>query len=64
MRTKHEMEAYAQAIAEAHFYADVDDYTPWEPFENWPEEQLEDEVDALMAVIYNALLWVQDGEKT
>jgi hypothetical protein len=64
MRTKQEMRKYAEALAEGHFYADVDDRTPWEPFENYPEDWIEEEVDGLSVSIYMAMLWVQEGTLT
>ena len=64
MRTKDEMRKYAEKIAEEHFYADVDDYTPWEPFEYWPEERLDEEVDNLADAVFKAMVWVQEGTLT
>ena len=58
------MEAYARALAEEHFYADVDDHTPWEPFEHWDEVDIAVEVDTLADAVEQAMRWVQDGEKT
>ena len=62
MRTKDEMEAYARGFAESHFYSDDD--MPWEPFEHWNEDDIEEEIDNLAVAVYRAMLWVQDGEKT
>jgi len=64
MRTKDEMKEYARAIAEMHFYADGDDYTPWEPFEQYPAEWIEEHVADMADIITNAMLWVQEGSLT
>jgi hypothetical protein len=64
MRTKDEMRVFSQALAEEHFYADVDVGTPWEPFEHWSEGQLEEEVENLAISVYMAMLWVQEGTLT
>lgn len=64
MRTKEEMKAFAQALAEGYFYENVDDHTPWESFEYWSEGQLEEEVDNLAISVYMAMLWVQEGTLT
>ena len=64
MRTKEEMRVFAQGLAQEHFYADVDDYTPWEPFEHWSVGQLDEEVDNLAISVYMAMLWVQEGTLT
>jgi hypothetical protein len=64
MRTKQEMEAYARALAEEHFYADVDDRLPWEPFEHYPEEWVAVEVDTLADAVEQAMRWVQEGTLT
>jgi hypothetical protein len=37
---------------------------PWEPFEHWNEDDIEEEIDNLAVAVYRAMLWVQDGEKT
>jgi hypothetical protein len=64
MRTKDEMEAYARGFAESHFYSDEACEVVWQPFEDYPEEWMAGEVDALADAMVRAMLWVQDGEKT
>ena len=64
MRTKDEMKEYARAIAEMHFYSDVYDSTPWEPFEDYPTEWIEEHIADMADIITNAMLWVQEGSLT
>ena len=64
MRTKDEMMKYARGFAESHFYADFDDLRAWEPFENYSEEWMADEVDSLADALFRVMRWVQDGEQT
>ena len=63
MRTKDEMEAYARGLAEQFFYSD-DEYTPWEPFENWHNADIEEEVENLAGLLCLAMVWVQEGSLT
>lgn len=64
MRTIDQIRAHALAIAEMHFYADVDERLAWEPFENHDAEWVEAHVDDLADIITNAMLWVQEGSLT
>ena len=59
MKTNEEIKQYARGLAEAHFYSDDD--TPWEPFENWDEDDIEEEIDNLAVAVYRAMLWAQEG---
>ena len=56
MRTKDEIKEYALAIAEMHFYSDVYDSTPWEPFEDYPTEWIEEHIADMADIITNAML--------
>jgi hypothetical protein len=59
MKTKEEIRKYAQGLASEHFYADVEDLTPWEPFEYYPEEWIAEEVESLAFAVEEAMLWAQ-----
>ena len=60
-RTLEEIKAYAEGAAHGHFYSDEE--TPWEPFEDWPQYRIEEEMGNLAAAFTNAMLWAQGGEK-
>ena len=64
MKTIDHIRAHARAIAEMHFYADVADATPWEPFENHTAEWLEAQVFDMTDIITYAMLWAQEGMLT
>ena len=60
--TKEQMKARAWAIAESHFYSDDECKVPWEPFENWDEDDITEQVADMAKVIFNAMVWAQgDG---
>ena len=62
MRTLAEIQSHALAIAESHFYADVDDRQAWEPFEYHDEEWIEQEIENMADMITHAMIWAQQGE--
>jgi hypothetical protein len=62
MRTKDEMMKYARGFAESHFYSDEDCEVVWQPFEDYPEEWMVGEVDALADAMFRAMLWAREGE--
>lgn len=64
MRTLDQLKAHALAIAEMHFYSDVHDATPWEPFEHHDAEWIEEHIADMADIITNAMLWVQEGSLT
>ena len=57
--TKEKMEALAWGIAESHFYSDDECQVPWEPFEDWDEDDITEQVADLALVIFNAMVWAQ-----
>jgi methionyl-tRNA synthetase len=61
MKTKKQIREYALGAAYAHFYSDED--TPWEPFENYDEEWLEEQCEELAQVIQVCMLWAQGENK-
>lgn len=60
MKTKEQIRDYAAGAAWAHFYSDED--TPWEPFENYPQEWIDEQCDNLAHAIEVAMLWAQGSE--
>jgi hypothetical protein len=60
--TKEQMNARAWGIAESHFYSDDECQVPWEPFEDYDEEELQSQVAGLAAVIFTAMVWAQGEE--
>ena len=62
MRTLAEIQSHALAIAESHFYADVDDNTPWEPFETYEEEWINGQISDMADMLTHAMIWAQQGE--
>jgi hypothetical protein len=52
----------AYAIAESHFFSDDECQIAWEPFEDWEQDELQDQVHALAQTILLAMQWSQDNE--
>jgi hypothetical protein len=59
MKTLPEIQNLAANMAELHFYADIDDKTAWEPFENYPEEWVEEQADNMAEMLVRVMLWAQ-----
>ncbi len=59
MKTLAEIKIRARAMAEMHFYADVDDLTAWEPFENYSDEWIQDEIESMTDMLVISMLWAQ-----
>lgn len=62
MKTNAELKRYALGAANGHFYCDDNCKTPWEPFENYPKHEIEDERDNLASLIFNAMKWAQNEQ--
>ena len=62
MKTLAEIKKRAFAIAQMHFYADLDDNTLWEPFENYNDEWIAEEIENMADMLTKHMLWAQ-GEK-
>ena len=56
---KEQMKALAWGIAESHFYSDDECEVLWEPFEDWDEDDITEQVADLALVIFNAMIWAQ-----
>jgi hypothetical protein len=59
MKTLAEIKTRAHAIASMHFYADVDDLTAWEPFEDYDDEWIQDEIESMAEMLVISMLWAQ-----
>lgn len=60
MKTKTEIRKRARAIAEMHYYADTDERILWEPFENYPEEWIREEIANMSQMLARNMLWAQE----
>ena len=52
MLTNEALKVRARAIAESHFYSDDDCDIPWEPFEDWPDEDIREQVEDMEKTIF------------
>ena len=59
MKTLDEIKERAHAIASMHFYADVDDLTAWEPFEDYDDEWIQEEIENMAEMLVGQMLWAQ-----
>jgi hypothetical protein len=59
MKTLAEIKERAHAIASMHFYADVDDLTAWEPFEDYSDEWIAEEIENMTEMLVGQMLWAQ-----
>jgi len=60
MKTIEQIQERAEQIAHSQFHCD--DGQPWEIFENWPEQQLAEEVEMLTDAIASAMAWAQKSD--
>lgn len=59
MKTLEEIKTRARAMAEMHYYADVDGHQLWEPFENYPDEWIADEIESMTDMLVVSMRWAQ-----
>jgi len=59
MKTLPEIQHLAATMAEMHFYADYEDKTAWEPFENYPEAWVEEQMDNMAEMLVRVMVWAQ-----
>ena len=52
----------AYGIAESFFYSDDECQEPWEPFEDYPNEEIQEQLHDLAQTILLAMQWSQDNE--
>lgn len=60
MKTKTEIRKRARAIAEMHYYADVDGRQLWEPFEHYQKEWIREEIKNMSEMLARNMLWAQE----
>jgi hypothetical protein len=60
MKTKTEIRKRARAIAEMHYYADIDGRQLWEPFEHYPQQWINDEIKDMSEMLARNMLWAQE----
>ena len=60
MKTDSALRIRARAIAESHFYSDDECEVVWQPFEDYPDAWIREQVRDLEKTIYNALKWVKE----
>ena len=61
MKTIEQITQYAEQMAYGHFHCESGE--AWEPFENWPEEAIAEETEALADVIAYAMRWAQQEQE-
>jgi len=61
MKNRKEIRKYAEGFAWGHFYSEED--VPWEPFEYYPKEWLEENCEELADAVEKAMLWAQGEMK-
>ena len=59
MKTLDEIKTRAHAIASMHFYSDVDECAAWEPFEDYDDEWIQDEIESMAEMLVISMLWAQ-----
>lgn len=59
MKTLAEIKERADAIASMHYYADVDDLTAWEPFEDYSDEWIQEEIKNMSDMLVGQMVWAQ-----
>ena len=59
MRTLAEIKKRALGGAQMHFYSDVDEQIPWQPFEDYDKKWIKNEIKDLAEMLVNQMLWAQ-----
>lgn len=57
--TKQQIRRLAENVATSHFY--TEDACPWEPFENYDEKWIDEQVQSLADSIENAINYAMKG---
>lgn len=61
MKTKDEIKKRAYEVALMHFYADLDSLLLWEPFQDYNDEWIADEIESMTDMLVRQMLWAQGG---
>ena len=59
MKTNSQLLERAYGIAESFFYSDDECQEPWEPFEDYEKEEIQEQLHELAQTILQAMLWAQ-----
>jgi hypothetical protein len=62
MKTNSELLERAYGIAESFFYSDDECNEPWQPFEDYEKEEIQEQLHDLAQTILLAMQWSQDNE--
>jgi hypothetical protein len=63
MKTNSQLLERAYGIAESFFYSDDECQEPWEPFEDYDKEEIQEQLHELAQTILQALLWSQENDE-
>ena len=62
MKTLAEIKKRALGVAQMHFYSDVDEQAPWEPFEDCDKKWIKREIKDMAEMLVNQMLWAQNKD--
>jgi len=62
MKTNSQLLERAYGIAEDFFYSDDECEIPWEPFEDYEKEEIQEQLHELAQTILQAMLWSQEND--
>jgi hypothetical protein len=62
MKTNSQLLERAYGIAEDFFYCDDECEVPWEPFEDYEKEEIQEQLHELAQTILQAMIWSQENE--
>jgi hypothetical protein len=62
MKTNSQLLERAYGIAESFFYSDDECQEPWEPFEDYDKEEIQEQLHDLAQTILQAMLWSQEND--
>jgi hypothetical protein len=63
MKTNSQLLERAYGIAEDFFYSDDECEIPWEPFEDYEKEEIQEQLHELAQTILQAMLWSQENDE-
>jgi hypothetical protein len=59
VKTLAEIQNLAVNMAEMHFYVDYDNKMAWEPYQNYPEDWVEEQMENMAEMLERVMLWAQ-----
>ena len=63
MKTLAEIKKRALGVSQMHFYSDVDEQAPWEPFEDYDKKWIKSEIKDMAEMLVNQMLWAQNKDR-